>query len=544
MRVIAVIPARAGSKGIPRKNMRLMAGRPLIEFAIRNAVGCPLIDDVVVTTDSAEILSFVQQLENVKTVKRDPKLSDDVTTLDPVVLDAVDQMENLTGVKYDLVVTLQPTSPLLSGTTLQHALETFIVSDHDSLLSVVNRPHLSWGLSEKDQVVPLYEERRNRQQLSPHYMETGAFVISRREAVSASSRLGEKISVYEVPDDESIDIDTTSDWILCESLLSKKKIVYRVDGHKDLGLGHIYRGLTIAYALTEHDISFVCRRDAVEGIAKLRASHMKVIEVDDDEDFFEWLSGSQADIVINDCLDSSVNYIQKLKHLANRVVTIEDLGAGAVLADAVINALYEGDTSGQTNVFSGQKYVCLRDEFLLSAPSDFNQAVERCLVMFGGTDPLNLTSRIFSLAERYNGGRAKVRFDFLLGPGYRNENLTSMPSLGIHVHTGVDRVTDFMKLADIAISSQGRTTFELASMAVPTIILPQNEREQLHTFAQMDNGFINLGLGSEVSDEDIASTFKWLCSAPSIRREMHAIMLRNDFTQGVKRVRSIVLGDI
>ena len=65
-----------------------------------------------------------------------------------------------------------------------------------------------------------------------------------------------------------------------------------------------------------------------------------------------------------------------------------------------------------------------------------------------------------------------------------------------------------MRKADIAFSSQGRTTFELASMGVPTIVMAQNEREQLHTFAQMDNGFINLGLGSEVSDEDIASTLQ------------------------------------
>ncbi|MFR3925625.1 MAG: hypothetical protein ACLTXI_10635 [Collinsella sp.] len=61
-------------------------------------------------------------------------------------------------------------------------------------------------------------------------------------------------------------------------------------------------------------------------------------------------------------------------------------------------------------------------------------------------------------------------------------------------------MSDHMRKADMALSSQGRTTFELACMGVPTIVLAENEREQLHTFAQMDNGFINLGLGSEVSD--------------------------------------------
>ena len=100
-----------------------------------------------------------------------------------------------------------------------------------------------------------------------------------------------------------------------------------------------------------------------------------------------------------------------------------------------------------------------------------------------------------------------------------------------------------MKNADMAFSSQGRTTFELAAMGVPTIVLAQNEREQLHPFAQMDNGFINLGLGSEVSDEDILSSLDWLINSKSIRKEMHNLMLRNDLKKGIKRVKRILLGD-
>ena len=100
-----------------------------------------------------------------------------------------------------------------------------------------------------------------------------------------------------------------------------------------------------------------------------------------------------------------------------------------------------------------------------------------------------------------------------------------------------------MRKADLAISSQGRTTFELASMGVPTIVLAQNKREQLHTFAQMDNGFINLGLGGEVSDEDIAAAVEWIISSKSIRSEMHRLMLANDLKSGIRRVKRIILGE-
>ena len=148
------------------------------------------------------------------------------------------------------------------------------------------------------------------------------------------------------------------------------------------------------------------------------------------------------------------------------------------------------------------------------------------------------------MAKKYNAENADLAFDFVLGPGYTNTNLISIPELNISVSRDVARVSDHMKLADLAFSSQGRTTFELASMGVPAIVLAQNEREQLHRFAQMDNGFINLGLGSEVSDDDIETAFRWLLSATSVRREMRRLMLSNNLKSGLARVKRILLGEM
>lgn len=170
--------------------------------------------------------------------------------------------------------------------------------------------------------------------------------------------------------------------------------------------------------------------------------------------------------------------------------------------------------------------------------------MRRILVTFGGTDPLDLTARVYELAKRHNAEAVDVTFDFVLGSGYDNPAVQSVPECGIEVSRNVLRMSDHMRKADMALSSQGRTTFELACMGVPTIVLAENEREQLHTFAQMDNGFINLGLGSEVSDEDLASTIAWLAGARSVRREMRKLMLENDLRLGIRRVKRIVLGDV
>lgn len=540
--ILAVIPARGGSKGIPRKNMRLMHGKPLIEYAIRNALGSKLINDVVVSSDSEEILAFASQFEGVSCLNRDSQLAQDAVTLDPVIYDAVVRQEDLTGRQYDVVVTMQPTSPLLSVETLDSALHEFAQSDKDSIISVVNAPHLSWGKDDTGQTVPNYTERLNRQQLPPQYLETGAFFISRRSVVTPAGRLGKNVGVFEVPEIEATDIDTKQDWVVCESLLSRKLIVFRVDGYQELGMGHIYRALTLAYAFTEHDVIFVCKAEHREGIEKLKSANMQVFEYQNDAELISWLEDKRPDVLVNDTLDTSVEYMRAVKPFVGRLISFEDLGAGAREADAVVNAIYEG-ASPHTNVLTGKRYVCLRDEFIGAMPSDFSDSVRRILVLFGGTDPLNLTSRVYEMAKKKNAEGIEVEFDFILGPGYKDGSVVEAPELGIHVAKDVARVSDYMRKADLAVCSQGRTTFELACMGVPAIVLAQNERERLHTFAQMNNGFINLGLGSEVSDEDIASAIEWLIDAKTVRREMRKLMLANDLRSGIERVKRIILGE-
>ena len=542
MKIISVIPARGGSKGIPRKNMRLMHGKPLISYAIENALNCDLINEVVVSSDSEEVLAYASQFKSVICLDRSSELAQDAVTLDPVIYDAVVRREKSFDTRYDAVVTLQPTSPLLSVDTLSRALRSFIDSDVDSMISVVNEPHLRWKRDDKGRIVQDYIERLNRQQLPPSYLETGAFFICKRSCLTSNSRLGEKVSVFEVPENEATDIDTKEDWVVCESILSRKTIAFRVDGYRSLGLGHIYRALTIAYCLVEHDVVFLCDSRYREGIDKLRSCNMPVVELSDNQELLDWLQVNKPDVFVNDCLDTSVEYAESIKRYVGRFVSFEDLGPGSRVADAVVNAIYEG-APDHRHIYTGKEYVCLRDEFLASVPAAFSDEVKRVLVMFGGTDPLDLSVRLYGYAKKRVASSRDVAFDFILGSGYSGELSTDDAIPGIEIFSDVVRVSDHMRKADLAISSQGRTTFELASMGVPTVVLAQNKREQLHTFAQMDNGFINLGLGSEVSDEDIAAAVEWIISSKSIRSEMHRLMLANDLKSGIRRVKRIILGE-
>lgn len=540
MKILAVIPARGGSKGIPRKNVRLMNGKPLVAYAFQNAQNCPLVTDVVVTTDDEEVKS-IAHIFGIQVLGRKEELAQDQVTLDPVVWDAVLQMEKQKNDRYDVVVTLQPTSPLLKSETLNRALEDFLADDKDSYISGVNQAHLSWGKDEKG-YHPNYAKRLNRQQLPPHYVEAGAFLISRRSCMAKDSRLGEKISVYEIDPSEAVDIDTDQDWVVCEYALRKKKIVFRADGYRELGMGHIAHCLTLAYHMTGHEVMFVTNRKRQEGWQRLKDSFFPVHTIEGEKDFYEFLQDYHPDVVVNDCLNTTKEHIRQLKKLAKKVVTIEDLGEGAFYADAVVNALYNVG-SPAPNHYVGADYVCLRDEFFIHRPKEFSENVQYVLCLFGGTDPSNLTGRIYRLAEQMQRENPEMEFHFITGSGYPAEEngIVSRPEQKIMVHRQVETVAEYMGKADFAFTSQGRTVFELASMGVPAVVLAQNEREQLHTFAQMENGFLNLGLGAKTEDETILSTFRWLTQTPQIRREMRELMLKNHLEKGTERVLDIIL---
>ena len=539
MNILAVIPARGGSKGIPKKNIRLMNGQPLIAYAIKNGLNSKYITDVVVTTDDKEI-EYISKEYGAEVIKRDPKLADDKTTLDPVIYDAMVKDENKKNKKYDIIITLQPTSPVLKTETLDKAIEQFLTSDYDTYISATNKPHLAWTKN-NGKIVPSYEKRVNRQQLPPNYLEAGAFFISKRDNVTENTRIGKNVSVYEIPEEESTDIDNSIDWVICENILRKKKIVFRCDGYKELGMGHIYHCLTLAYNLTGHDVIFVTNKNHLEGLNKIAESNMKYITIENDEQFFDFLEKYKPDIVVNDCLDTTEEYIKKIKMLSKKVVTIEDLGEGAKYADVIINALY--DNKRYNNEYCGEEYVCLRNEFLISKPKEFSQEVKEVLILFGGTDPSNLTKKVYNMIKENYSKYPNIHYNFITGIGYdceKNE-IVQDDEKNIRVLKNVSNISEYMSSADLAFTSQGRTVYELASMGVPSIVMAQNERETLHKFAQMTNGFMNLGLGKDLSIETIFNTFDWLIKTPQIRKEMRDLMLKKNIKDGIKNEIELIL---
>lgn len=533
MKILVVIPARGGSKGIPRKNLRALAGKPLLYYSIQNALKIEGDVDVVVSSEDEEILFFAEKF-GASAYKRSIENADDVTTLDPVIYEAYCQAKSAKGHDYELIVTMQATSPLLEVESVQKGITHLIHNPKtDTVISCMNDTHLSWGNDSNGGFKPLYAERLNRQYLPPSYKETGGFLITRNSIITENNRIGPKVELIELAEKEAIDIDTFADWNLCEYYLQHKTIVFSLTGNNVVGLGHVYNCLTLANQILNHRLIFILDKDSQLGVEKIKENNYEVY-IQKSESIAEDILSFAPDLVINDCLDTSAKYMKSLKQSNVKVLNIEDLGEGINFADTVVNAIYPEKGRAKENHFFGPSYFAIRDEFYLAKPIVIKPSVNRVFIAFGGVDPNNLTQKTLEAIYDYCIEN-KIQITVVVGLGYTLvDNLRKFSS--IILHQNVKSISDLMLDADIAFTSAGRTTYELACLGVPAIVMSQNERETTHFFAEEKNGFRNLGLGAEVDGNEILDCLKQLISDFDRREDMQIKMLRNDIRSGRDRV--------
>ena len=537
-KILVVIPARGGSKGIPRKNIRLLNNKPLISYAIDIAKSSEYVDDVVVTTDDSKI-ALLSEKFGASVIRRASELAGDEVPLDPVIYDAMVQKEKLAFDEYDIVITLQPTSPLLKTSTLDAAIEKFEDFAVDSVLSVVDDRHLSWGYDENNErYFPNYIERKNRQYLPKDFRETGAILATRRNFVREDSRLGTNLDLIELSHQESVDIVNYEDWVIAEKYLQKKRIAIVVNAYDEIGTDHIFRCLSIASKLVFDDVLFLLDEQHQLGIDIVDSYNYPFRIYDGSDDLLRILNEYSPQIVVNDILDTTEEYISSLKNQGYFVVNFDDLGVGSQVADVVFDTLYEHEI-GEKNIFTGYKYYILRDEFYFQPQKIISQAVNNILIAFGGSDPNNFTEKVIDsiLNTSYNG-----RINVILGLG--NSGLEDLiekyeSNQSIQIYRNVSDIGEFMFQADIIFTSAGRTMYEVCSLGIPTICLCQDERELSHVFANESNGFINMGLGVEVTGQEIIDTFINLVNNYDLRIEMNKKMLVIDLKDGFENIFSI-----
>lgn len=533
MEVLIIIPARGGSKGIPRKNLRPVAGKPMIFYAINAALSSRYKPTVIVSTDDEEIALMAERF-GASALIRPESLADDSTTLDPVILHAFNEVESREQSTFNKIVTVQPTSPLVTAEDIDSVIDK-LKGDIVTVLTAVDDRHLCWT-SKDGKFLPNYSERVNRQRLPANFKETGAVIGCVRSQMLTGTRIGEMVDLHIIPNDRSFDIDNFSDLYLCEAILNRKRIVFTVVGYPEVGLGHAYRAVMIANELVVNELIFVCEERSELAVSYIKSMNFNVVSCPDGA-LAKTVNDLQPDLIINDILDTSETYMHSLNKLKSKVVNFEDLSSASLSADLVINALYPFQTSSN-KVLSGHNYFCLRDEFLYLPQREYTNEVKNLLITFGGVDEGNLTKRTLDLISPYCL-ESDITIYVITGPGYAHHAslevyLNSFKNIKIVKNT--KRISDFMAMSDIAITSGGRTVLELAGVGVPPIVICQNERETKHTFACKENGVINLGYRKNVTDTDIINAFKSLAFDLNTRAECVKKMNSMDLMSGKKRV--------
>jgi YrbI family 3-deoxy-D-manno-octulosonate 8-phosphate phosphatase len=221
-----VIPVRGGSKSIPLKNIKPMAGRPLLFWSLDAANECNAIDRIYVSTDSSEIRQAVDKYigeiggsDRIICFDRDPKTATDTASTESVLDDFSDKID------YEYLMLMQATSPLITSKDLEEGIRKYELESRDSLLSVVRQKRFIWE-EKGQQFQPVnydFLNRPRRQEFEGYYVENGAFYITSKECYQRSNcRISGNIGIYEMDEQTYYEIDEPSDWDIIENLLRRQ----------------------------------------------------------------------------------------------------------------------------------------------------------------------------------------------------------------------------------------------------------------------------------------------------------------------------------
>ncbi|MDI9394568.1 MAG: HAD-IIIA family hydrolase [Euryarchaeota archaeon] len=220
---VALIPARGDSKSIPLKNIKKIAGKPLIYWTIEAAINCSKIDRVYLSTDSEKIIDTAKNIENEKfeVVGRSLETATDTASTEFVMLEFANSHD------FENIILIQATSPLLTSKDLEEAITIFENSKADSLLSIVKQKRFLWKESSDHFVKPLNYDplnRPRRQDFEGYLVENGAFyIISKKLLQETECRISGDIAYYKMPEETYYEIDEPSDWEIIEKLLFSRK---------------------------------------------------------------------------------------------------------------------------------------------------------------------------------------------------------------------------------------------------------------------------------------------------------------------------------
>ena len=227
-RLLAIVPARAGSKGVPGKNKAIVGGAPLVEYAVAVGLAAASVGAVVVTTDDEEILEWYTGRDGVFVVRRPAALAGDTASSSDAVAHALEQWEAAGGWSPDALILLQATTPLRTSTDVDEAYDLFRRSGGESVLSAcrvdgIRHPRVMYRMRDDGRsnlFVPDETDRMTRPDYEELYQRNGAVYIVSTDYFTREHRLRSLTPViYEMPWERSVNVDVPGDLVIARALI-------------------------------------------------------------------------------------------------------------------------------------------------------------------------------------------------------------------------------------------------------------------------------------------------------------------------------------
>ncbi len=517
--VLVIIPAFSGDQALPDQHVRKLNGVSLVQIAISLSKQMVEDNNILLITDIDEVELIASR--------------NGVSTIRSAEIDLSSNFLKIFAKKIQYFIFLWPNTPLIKKSDVLQALKQFETRPENVL--VTKKDELI-KLHHNCTIQDLFKESKSKSIIR----DIKSFIIIKAGSILRKNRT-EFFYEYNLGNN-AVEILNYQDWWICEKFQKRKRIVFVVAGNADIGMGHIYRSLTLAHEIHDHEIIFLCTKESELALKKIAEKFYETIF--QKENLIDEVLKLNPDLVINDFLDTGEEYIKLLKLNDVKVVNFEDLSNGALLSDLTFNELFDKPLFSSKNTFWGHKYLFLRDEFNGAKRHEYLIKVKTIMITFGGTDPQNYTINVLNTIYEYCILKG-INIIVVAGPGYSHkielaEYLKTKKNITFTWATNI--MSQVMEKAQLAISSNGRTIYELSHMNIPSIIVSQNQRETLHHFSNIKNGFINLGiLKSQMDYNILLDTLKKLVENNTFRKNQIQKMKKQNFLLNKQRVVKMIL---
>jgi spore coat polysaccharide biosynthesis predicted glycosyltransferase SpsG len=550
-RVIFVVPARGGDREVPYLNIKRLGALPLIAHTLVEARKSRFLDRLVVSTDDEKVKQVAEEFQAEVPFLRPAELASDDAELKAIVRHAVGFVEEREGIRFDIVVTLQATSPFRTARQIDEAIDRLLESEFDSVISVKELRSLTWRM-EGGKLQAAFGRAGRRDEIEPLYQEDGAIRVMRRAVLDSRERLGGRVGQVVMDKMSALTVHDIYDFWLAERLVHLPRVLFRVDGGGEMGMGHVYRSLAAAEALSKisatADICFLMRADRPEGVQHVSRAGYQV-RVLGGESAVQAIRDYSPNIIVNDLPFLDESYLRSLATVGastiNFVDTLSDIEKPTEMAAIIVAALAEEQVELE-DYHAGPAFTILRASFQ-KRTAEVSDRGRRIVLSFGGSDPQGLTLKTLSALGPLHEKDPELEITAVLGPAYGHgrelEELRRRLGYEPRILRHVEHMADVLIEADVVLCSGGMTVFEIAALGRPGVVLCQNAREEarMQKFAR-EGTILHLGLGTEASEETVRETTRVLLNDRAARRRMSEAGARLVDAHGAARVAEVIEG--